>query len=266
VESPATAGRNDRVQALSTSVRQWRNLKLPLPIVLLPVDYAHAMWTFCALHHEVAHTLDQDLGLLAELRAALPETVPAGDEPHWRRWSAEILADALGIVLGGVGLLRRTGIAEHVSYADQLDAIWTAAPRPPWQQPLAASADAVAALFLESKLAALQGHQLTELNANMAGDQANIEALANFLLTGKKRPDPAAASMRPRLVPAAAHVALWNATGVDEAALAALHQAALDYLDKVPSIGTLAVAPGQRDYLRQLAGEIDFMKLRARGN
>jgi hypothetical protein len=34
----------------------------------------------------------------------------------------------------------------------------------------------------------------------------------------------------------------------------------------VPPIGTLAVVPGQRDYLRQLAGEIDFASLRKREN
>ena len=53
---------------------------------------------------------------------------------------------------------------------------------------------------------------------------------------------------------------------VDAATFAALHEGALDYLDKVPAIGTLAVAPLRRQYLQQLAGEIDFAKLRAREN
>lgn len=304
VESPATAGRNDRVQTLSASVRQWRSLKLPLPIVLLPADYVHAIWTFCALHHEVAHNLDQDLGLLAGIRGELPDVVPAGQEPDWRRWASEILADALGIVLGGVGfalslgtlalvmgpsaryheldveaahpplllrvrllasLLRQTQVPAHAQYAIQLEAIWTTAPRPDWLQPFADSADAVAALFMGPKLPALKDHPLTDLNPDMAVDQAQVEALANYLLTGKKRPDPQGAAMRPRLVASAAQLALWNANPVDDATLGTIHKTALDYLDLIPSIVTLgAVVPEQRQYLRQLAGEIDFAKLRRR--
>src|SRR5262245_44615669 len=108
-ESPATAGREARVAALSTAVRQWRNLKLPLPIVILPADYARAFWTFCALHHEIGHTIEQDLGLLREIRGSLPEVVPANQESYWRRWCAEILADTLGIMLGGVGFALSLG-------------------------------------------------------------------------------------------------------------------------------------------------------------
>jgi hypothetical protein len=301
VESPATAGRADRVQDLSASVRQWRNLKLPLPIVLLPADYAHAFWTFCALHHEVGHNLDQDLGLRLEIRANLTDAVAAAEEPHWRRWSGEMLADTLGIVLGGVGfalslgalalllgpaaryeeldvdaehpplllrvrllaaLLRRTQVAAQAAYADQLDAIWTAAPRPAWLQPFADDVDDVAALFMGPNLTALKEHPITALNPAMAADHAQVEALASYFLTGKKRPNPLGAAMRPRLVASAAQLALWLADPINEAALESIHTMALDYLDLVPAIGTLAAHPGQRAYLRQLADEIDFSSLR----
>jgi hypothetical protein len=303
VESPATAGRDDRMADLSASVRQWRNLKLPLPIVLLPVDYAHAVWTYCALHHEVGHNLDQDLGLLVEIRAGLIDVVAADQELHWRRWSGEILADALGIILGGVGFalslgalalllgpaarykdldvdaehpplllrvrllaagLRRTGVAAQGRYADELDAIWAAAPRPSWLQPFADTVDAVAALFIGPQLEALKGHPITALNPEMTADHAQVEALAAYFLTGKKRPDPAGAAMRPRLVASAAQLAVWNGAGLDAAALQAIHGTALDYLDLVPPIGTLAAEPGRRDYLKQLARDIDFGNLRRR--
>src|SRR5436190_1035928 len=303
VESPATAGRADRMQDLNASVRQWRNLKLPLPIVLLPVDYAHAIWTYCALHHEVGHNLDQDLGLRAEIRGGLIDVVAADQETHWRRWSGEMLADVLGIVLGGVGFalslgalalllgpaaryndldpdaehpplllrvrllaafLRRTGVAAHAPYADQLDAIWNAAPRQAWLQPYADGVGAVAALFVGPSLEALKQHPITDLNNQMDADHAQVEALASYLLTGKKRPDPLAPAMRPRLVASAAQLAVWNGTPADAAALQAIHTAALDYLDLVPAVTTLAAEPGRREYLQKLARDIDFGKLRRR--
>jgi hypothetical protein len=99
----AVAAKPAKVQSLSLAVRQWRDLTLPLPFVLLPLNFARSIWTFCALYHEIGHNLDQDLKILQGLRSRIPETVPAEQEPDWRRWSAEILADDLGIVLGGAG-------------------------------------------------------------------------------------------------------------------------------------------------------------------
>ena len=40
--------------------------------------------------------------------------------------------------------------------------------------------------------------------------------------------------------------------------LAALHKAALDYLDLVPPVATLAAPVGRRDYLKQLVHGINF--------
>jgi hypothetical protein len=304
VESPATVGRNDRVDALSTAVRLWRAQKLPLPIVILPADYARAFWTFCALHHEVGHNLDQDLALLAEIRGSLPDVVPADQEKHWRKWSAEILADALGVVLGGIGfalslgtlalmlgpaarykdldeeaehpplllrvrlvaaLLRLTQVAAHAPFADDLEAIWITAPRPGWQDPFVAQVDKVAVAFLGAKLAALKDRPLTDLNPDMNADQSQVEALAAFFLTAKKRPNPADPDMRPRLVASAAQLALWNAKTVDTGTLDKLHADALAYLDLVPDIGTLAVVDN-REYLKQLTTEIDFAAMKRTEN
>jgi hypothetical protein len=43
IDSPATAGRGTNVQLLSLAIRQWRSLTLPLPFVLLPVNFARSV-------------------------------------------------------------------------------------------------------------------------------------------------------------------------------------------------------------------------------
>jgi hypothetical protein len=303
-DSPATAGRGDRTQALSASIRQWRNLTLPLPIVLLPSDYIDSMWSYCALHHEVGHNLDQDLDLLAQLRAALPDTVIPQNEPHWRRWSREIVADALGIVLGGAGfalslgtmaltlgpaarfseldvdavhppllirakllveMLRRSGVAAHGAYADDLEAAWTALPKPAWMDAFTAEAAKVASLYLETKLAILKDRALTELNPKASAEHAMVEALAEFLDSGRARPDPASAAMSPKLVPLAAQVAVFRKNPLDAEALRRIHEAAVAYLGLIPHrvnlAGPLASAAARREYLRGLTRRIDFRKL-----
>lgn len=78
----------------------------PFPIVQLPYHRLVNPWTLGAVHHEVAHNLQSDLGLwhevprrvgLALRRAGLPAEV-AG---VWQRWHKEIWADLCAILLGG---------------------------------------------------------------------------------------------------------------------------------------------------------------------
>jgi hypothetical protein len=305
VESPATAGRQDRVRALSTAVRQWRDVKLPLPIVLLPADYGQSIWTFCALHHEVGHNIDQDLNLAIELRAPLLDIVPAAQEPHWRRWTAEILADVFGVLLGGAGfaaslgsmalllapakdfseldeqavhppfvlrvrliveILRQTGVAGLETWAGELQAIWEAAQKPDWVAPFAAQAPQIAGHFLKRQLAALANHQLLELNPKLAEDQQRIEQLAHYFLSGKNRPVPSKdAGMHPRLVPCAAQLAVRGTQQLSLEMLEKLQSGALAYLDLIPPIEHLAApvahAAQRREYLQQLARELDYRRL-----
>jgi hypothetical protein len=274
-ESPATAGREERAQLLDASIRQWRNLKLPLPIVLLPVDGTRSISNYCAIHHEVGHNLDQDLDLLPELRGALPDLFPQPDaEKQWRRWSAEILADALGVVLGGVGfalslgmlalslfpaaryqepdadaehpplalrvrllveMLRHSGVPEQAPVAGQLQAVWEPLPRPAWVEPFVAGAAAVATLFLTRKLDKLKQHSILELNPKAGRDHQQIEALASWLLTGTNRPvAELTQGMSPRIVPSAAQWAIWRAETMDAAELERIQSEAWKYLDVIP--------------------------------
>jgi hypothetical protein len=108
--SPATASREKKVQALGFPLRQYRNLRLPIPIVSLPTDYADCLWLFCTLFHEVGHNLEQDLKLARELKVHLgrkleEKGVPTERRKVWRQWTNEILADVFGVLLGGAGFV-----------------------------------------------------------------------------------------------------------------------------------------------------------------
>ena len=100
----------------------------------------------------------------------------------------------------------------------------------------------------------------------MAGDHGQVDALAAFFLTGKKRPNPTDPGMGPRLVASAAQLAVWTAKTVDSPTLEKLHADALAYLDLVPAIGTLAAVPQQREYLQQLARDLDFAAMKRTEN
>ena len=82
----------------------------PFPIVELPYHRLINPWTLGAVHHEISHNLQSDLGLwevvparvARRLRAAgLPSTVAA----TWARWNKEIWADLCGQLLGGPALI-----------------------------------------------------------------------------------------------------------------------------------------------------------------
>lgn len=303
-ESAATAGREDHVQLLSAAVRQWRDVKLPLPFVLLPADHAHSIWTFPSLHHEVGHNLDQDLDLVQELRGGLIDFVPPDREIHWRRWSAEILADVFGVLLGGAGfatflaslafmlgpgkrfttidedavhppfllrvrllveMLKLTAVPGLMQWANDLQGIWDGADKPEWLLSFAPDAPAVAKHFFGSKLEALKGHALIEMNPHMARDYELTDKLANFFATGLVRPAPDAEGMHPRLIPCAAKLAAMRLTSPDSERLAKLQKDALIYLGLIEPDDRLSVAftetSKRKGYLEQLARNLDYRQL-----
>jgi len=107
--TPATASRGETIETLGFSVRQYRDLMLPLPIVLYPVDQAASMWSMSSIAHEVGHNLDHDLAprqgkrLSDEFRKLLIGLVDDAREPQWRRWMNEIFADGVAVALCGSG-------------------------------------------------------------------------------------------------------------------------------------------------------------------
>ena len=107
--SPSTASRGFAAESLGFPLRRYRNMRLPIPIILLPSDNASSMWMFATLHHEVGHNLDQDLNITKSLSDSfitrlIKEGIDKdGRDKMWFLWMSEILADVFGIMLGGAG-------------------------------------------------------------------------------------------------------------------------------------------------------------------
>lgn len=138
---------------------------LPISVISLPFDSAVALWTLCSSYHEVGHILDQDIGLSvlgSGLDAALNKKLPDRG-PIWNSWRRELVADVIGVLLGGtafayslvsmligpvsdvakadsgdrhptpyvrvhllIALLRKVNLAEFSGAADDIEAIWNA--------------------------------------------------------------------------------------------------------------------------------------------
>jgi len=106
--SPATSSRGSRVESLGFPLHHYRDMRLPIPIVVLPFDHAGSLWLFCSLHHEVGHNLDQDLNLRSELKRQITRRLQTENVPYerlvvWQQWVGEVLADTFGVLLGGAG-------------------------------------------------------------------------------------------------------------------------------------------------------------------
>jgi hypothetical protein len=78
----------------------------PFPVVHLPYHRMVNPWTLGAVHHEVSHNLQSDLGLWQEVPRRIQRRLSqAGVGPAttntWTRWHKEIFADLCGLLLGG---------------------------------------------------------------------------------------------------------------------------------------------------------------------
>jgi hypothetical protein len=84
--------------------------KNPFPIIHLPYHRLVNPWTLGAIHHEVSHNIQNDLGLWEVVpRRIAPRLLAAGLPPDvartWARWHKEIWADLCGLLLGGPALI-----------------------------------------------------------------------------------------------------------------------------------------------------------------
>lgn len=84
--------------------------KNPFPIVQLPYHRLVNPWTLGAIHHEVSHNIQNDLGLWEEVpRRIVPRLraagIPLDMAQVWARWHKEIWADLCGLLLGGPALV-----------------------------------------------------------------------------------------------------------------------------------------------------------------
>ena len=81
--------------------------KLPIPVIELPWDQIQNPWELLAIHHEVAHDIEADLGLRADLTSALKTQlqkqtdITPERQRRWAGWQSEILADLVAMQLGG---------------------------------------------------------------------------------------------------------------------------------------------------------------------
>jgi hypothetical protein len=78
----------------------------PFPLIQLPYHRLVNPWTLGAVHHEVSHNIQSDLGLWQEvprrIRASLAGAhLPAEVVDTWARWHKEVWADLCGLLLGG---------------------------------------------------------------------------------------------------------------------------------------------------------------------
>lgn len=121
--SPATLVRDKQV-ATPLLARGPGKHTLTLPVVLLPPDQLAAPWHWPALYHELGHDLDHEYGLEPCLAAALRQELPrAGLPPRrveaWAGCARELVADAIGLVIGGEGLAWSLSLVLHGGFLNQ---------------------------------------------------------------------------------------------------------------------------------------------------
>ena len=101
--TPATFRRGVRLTRLGRRAN-------PFPIVQLPYHRLVNPWTLGAVHHEVSHNLQSDLGLWQEVprrirRRLLQAGIGSNAAGVWTRWHKEIWADLGGLLLGGPAIV-----------------------------------------------------------------------------------------------------------------------------------------------------------------
>jgi len=84
---------------------------LPVPLIFVSYDRAASPWDWPLVFHELGHALQRDLcggsqALEVEWASALSQLAlqGAGDPTvagYWARWSSEVFADVIGVMLGG---------------------------------------------------------------------------------------------------------------------------------------------------------------------
>ncbi len=102
--SPATLvrGATPREAGFDTSSSRfipWQPRSLPIPLVILPWDRLCNPWELLSLHHEVAHDIEKDLGLLPELQSIVNRV--AGKTATWQCWVSAIFADLAAVLFAG---------------------------------------------------------------------------------------------------------------------------------------------------------------------
>jgi hypothetical protein len=266
--SPAAFTSRHAFGAFKMPIEGNSELKLPISIVSLPFHHTSAIWTFCALHHEVGHIIDQDLGVYESIRPLMEATIAEDRKSIWVGWLREMIADSFGVLLGHAGyaqllakmlllpdalvtepnpadkhptpyirimllaaLLKTTGVPQLSQLADAVTMEWREAyAEPPALKPFVDDCGAVANLLMNSGLPALKNHTIRDFasTAEISSEHAATMKLAGYLRMGKLRPQPA--DLRARLVPVAAQVAVSAVTENYDEKGAVIHERAVEYM------------------------------------
>jgi hypothetical protein len=271
VLSPAAFTRRHAFGAFRMPIEGNSELKLPISIVSLPFHHTSAVWTFCSLHHEVGHIIDQDLGLHAALRPALEAAVSPDRKPVWLGWLREMIADTFGVLLGHAGyahlmtkllllpdamvtelnngdshptpyvrimllaaLLKKTEVPQLSELADAVTKEWRESySEPEHLKPFVGECGAVAGALMNSKIGVLNDHALRDFApaADLAGEYEAVTKLALFLRTGLLKPP--LAELRARLVPVAAQLATAEVTADFAITYADIQDRAVKYMTEL---------------------------------
>ena len=295
LDSPVTVARGKQFSGLTSTIVRYREKLLPIPLVLFPADRLENIWTQSTLMHEVGHDLDAELSFASEAIKAALKKVPAASRDQWQAWGDEIVADAVGVALGGAGfavtladwllsvalakqyaapadsphppphvrvrllaaLLDASGIALWQPIAASLLADIEAVPAPAWQAPFAAQAAKIAQAVMTTSLTALNDHAIRDLDKDLEVNAARTAELGEYFRVPFVQPPPGGPPPFPtRLVPSAAALTARSAATVEK--LANIAENALDYIHLIPRPEFLeGPPPGQLDYLRKLAEDLD---------
>lgn len=230
---------------------------VPVPLLFVSSDRAGSPWDWPLIFHELGHPLQRDLcggtpALEVEWAAALSQlSLQSQSDPtiagYWSRWSGEVFADVVGVMLGGpayalalqealalprevltqfhpddphpphvarvflcAGVLRSLGFTGEAERLEQRQlAIY--GPMPQFDA-LLATLPTVAMPLTTMPLQALHRRSLVDLVTPFSySDQRSIETAAHALLEGTP-----AGSMRPVHVASAARWAFEQVTSADQ--------------------------------------------------
>jgi hypothetical protein len=269
--SPAAFTRRHAFGAFKMPIEGNSELKLPISIVSLPFHHTPAVWTFCALHHEIGHIIDQDLGLYESIRPLLEATVAEDRRSIWVAWLREMIADTFGVLLGHAGyasllakllllpntmvaelnladkhptpfvritllgaLMKRTGVPQLSELADAVVKEWNEAyDEPPDLIPFVRESEVVAEVLMNSTLPSLKSHTILDFasTAEVSSEYTTATSLASYLRTGILRPRPP--DLRARLVPVAAQVAVAAVAENYDENVAKIQERAVEFMSNL---------------------------------
>jgi hypothetical protein len=276
--SPAAMTRRHCFGKFDMPVEGKSEEKLPISLISLPFAHAAAIWNLCSVYHEVGHPLDQDLGLAPAIASLLQARLADAKVPPERvslwaaTWARELVADTIGVLLGGAGfayaienllflpasdalavnpgarhpnhyvrvfllaaLLRRTAVPALTVVADEMeDRCLRHYGKPESLLPYCDDCPQVADVLLHSELAPLNGRRLCDIAPSLNRDEERTRELARYFATGFETRGVDPKHFPARLVPAGAQLAFRSIDRRQETSSRGIHRRATEFLERIP--------------------------------